>query len=180
MESTEIEPYVAEIETSAHTPGLMALVDALTQLDQVRADLAKDGNWEALAWGKKNLGEFKKQLATVADNIDADIARLLPSKTVDVDGLGRIEVSRPNKYGDWESDKLLRWLVRRSLVDPETGERREMDVDEAADRIYTEVAECMPVRASTQWRTGALKERGVQLDEWCTKSPGKTNVRITG
>lgn len=168
-----------EPQAPATLDGLPALIDALMMVEAKIADLENMGDWESLAWAKANFREFTTQLRAVTGRIDRALVDTLPDGQQDIDGLGRVQVRWSKKRTEWESDELLRDIVRRSIVDPETGEMAG-DVFEAADRIHGEVSACMPVRPSTAWRTGALKERGYQLDEWCTEAPAQASVSITG
>lgn len=75
----------------------------------------------------------------------------------------------------WDSERLLSHLVGMAQVDadgvkadPETSRRRLVEL----------LAEVLPLTGSLAWRVTALRDRGVDPDEWCDKEKGRPTVQV--
>lgn len=103
------------------------------------------------------------------------IADALGRNTLDLDGIGHIEVKHGANRKEWDNDALWRLVVARARderkIDPETGEALESE-GEAVGRV---LGECM----RPSWRLTPLRERDIDPDEYCQVSPGKTSVVIS-
>lgn len=106
------------------------------------------------------------------DHIVAAIVAAMPSKVVELPGVGSLERKKGNDRRRWDHETLLRVVLARSRderrADPETGEYE--DAGEAAVRV---LAECAHV---DYWRAAALKARGLDPDEYCESSPAPPSV----
>lgn len=143
----------------------------------VQADeLAASGDTESLAFGLDRVRELRRVLGDLERAVEAHVAALMDGKTETVDGLGTLERRKGTDRKQWQSEDLLRRLVR-DAVDPEhTGELP--SAGEVLEAVVSTVTDCAPFTGSLGWRVTALKARGVDPDEWCATSPGATRVQI--
>lgn len=117
-----------------------------------------------------------KQALTMWEGVLTDwIADYLGRNTMDLDGVGHVEVKHGANRKEWDNDALWRLVVARARderkIDPETGEALESE-GEAVGRV---LGECM----RPSWRLTPLRERDIDPDEYCQVSPGKTSVVIS-
>lgn len=113
-----------------------------------------------------------KALKEQRDHIVAELAALMPSKVVELPGLGTLERKGGKDRKAWMHDDLFRVLLARSRderrADPETGEYE--SPEEAAVRV---IRECAGVG---YWRVEPLRKRGLSVDEYCTSTPAPPTV----
>jgi hypothetical protein len=149
---------------------------ALAVADQQREMIAAAGDWSSLAYALSSLRSFKGDLDALVRATEDDVARLMPSKRVELPGLGAVERKKGTTRRHWESDELAHEIAMRALTDPETGEMPPLDLWEKVGRVLDELLACAPLTGSTQWRVGALKERKIDPDDWCESSPGRQTI----
>lgn len=153
------------------------LIAALTHANDRRAELAEAGDWESLGWGLDRLTEIHRQLSELVAAIESDVYELMPEKRGTIDHLGTLEKKRGSNRKKWQSDRLVTRLVRAAL-DPEgTGELPDSPY-EAVDTVVSTLTACAPFTGSMGWRVTALKERGIDPDEWCESTPGRQSIQI--
>lgn len=158
------------------TTVLDVLRAGIADLDGIRAELADTGDLDSLAHGLDSVRRLKRDLAMLESAIEADVAGLMPQATVEFDGF----VLQRRKGTDrkaWQSDELLTHLLTLAAHDPETGEVIE-DVHEVRERTATAIKATLPIVPSTAWRVTGLRAIGLDPDEWCSTSPGRTSVQI--
>lgn len=141
---------------------------ALLQMDDYRASLAEAGDWESLSHGLANLMEFKKNLAAVIQSIETDIYKLMPDKKTPIEGLGIVEKRRSNTK-KWDSERLL-----HRILDMHISDNGELD---AASLVET-IEKVMPLTPSMGWRVTALKELGIDIDNYCDITWGRQTISI--
>jgi len=146
--------------------------------EQVMA-LAEAGDWEGLVRGLVPMQQMLRELRDLESLVKQATAECLPSKRVTVEGVGTVERRAATQRKRWDSDELLRRLVFASLVDENTGEMVATDALDAAERVHAVVSDVLPITGSLGWRVGALRERGVDPDEWCEVSFGAPTVQVT-
>jgi hypothetical protein len=153
------------------------LRSGIANVDRRRQELAEAGEWETLAFGLVSLKQIASDLQTLIRGVEDDVARLLPEKRAVVEGLGVIERRQSSERRAWRSDELLDELLRLAVADPETGEVLD---DEAAirARFVQVLVDCVPFTGSLKWRLEALRELGIDPDEWCETKPGRTTVQV--
>lgn len=137
-------------------------------LDLLTADatrLAQAGDLQALAGGLARLRKFRRAVSDLERHVEGLAADLMPGKQVNYDDELTLERHRSVSRSGWQSEDLLRRLVGDQVVDPETGEN-----------VIGTLLACVPFTASLAWRVGALRERGIQVDEWCEE---KTRTTVT-
>lgn len=112
------------------------------------------------------------------------IADAVGRNTVTVDGVGTVEVKRGAARKEWDMHSLLRVVLdSRMAPDPATGEADPTDDGHA--EVKGEAVTTSPdlSRVLHVWnlgapRTTALRERGIDPDEFCATSPGRTSIVI--
>lgn len=150
---------------------------ALLVVEERRRELADAGEWEALAFGLVALKTITDDLRIVLRTIEDDVVRLLPSKRVEVDGLGVLEKKRSSTRKAWQSEELLDRVLRIG-IDPEgTGELPAPG--ELVSRLRAALVAAVPFTSSLGWRVSALRELGLDPDEWCESTPGRMGLQIT-
>lgn len=162
-------PWVAE------TDPLAQLRHLVLALDDRRAALAEAGDLHRLAEGLAQLRTINGDLQQLARHVEDNVAALMPDKQVEIPGVGVIERRRGTDRRKWQSEDLLRTLIRDELDDG-TGELP--SPAETLDRVLGVVTACMPVTGSLGWRVTALRERGIDPDEWAECTPGRVSVQI--
>lgn len=96
---TAIEPIHA-IE-AAEPSTLVELRRIIAAVDTERATLVEAGDLNRLAYGLGQMRTLLSDLRILAGAIEDDVARMMPAKTVDIDGLGRIERRRGTDRRAW-------------------------------------------------------------------------------
>jgi hypothetical protein len=145
----------------------------LLDADDIRAELAEQGDWLALAHGLDSFKRMKAELDILIRGIEDDCVRHLPHKKVVVEGFGTLE-RRSTTSRKWDSEGLLRYMVRDVLDPDRTGE-----ID--YDRIWTLVEalqKALPLTASLGWRVTALKELNMPVDSFSETSYGRQTITI--
>lgn len=186
-------PLGHEVEPARPTPtgALMALRQALALLEDEAKDIALTGDYETLARGYAELSALKKDLNTVLGTIADLIVDTIPVQVsekgkeyrdpVHIDEVGTFEVVRRSPTRRWESDELLRKLVRDNIVDRSTGEMPDEDTLAAIERVVGAIAAAAPFTPSMGWRVTVLKEQGVDIDDYCsTNRPEGLTLKFTG
>lgn len=96
-------------------------------------------------------------LALIKERLDSLIGDALGTFKQIVPGIGEVKRHRKARRTDWQSDDLLRVVLDTRIVDPATGEI-ESDVQKIR-RVWN--------LAGYSARRGALKELGVNPDDFC-------------
>lgn len=167
---TDIVPLISSIET--HTSD--GLRTALMAADNGRQQLAEQGDYQQLLAGFQYLKQIKADIDILLRATEDDITRLLPEKKQFVEGIGTVE-RRTTSTRKWQSENLMRDLCRSSL-DPEgTGEITVGSISQLIDNLTA----VLPLTASLGWRVTALKELGINPDEYGEATYGRHTVQIT-
>ena len=146
---------------------VQVLTDALDRMVDDIDTLREAGDLEALADGYAELDRFVKAARDVRNHAEDAIAGLMTGRVVNLDDRITLERHTGTVRKQWQSVELLRHLVGDRLVDVSTGE-------DVTDRLVA----CLPLTGSLSWRAGALREHGVDPDDWCESSPGRTTVSV--
>lgn len=175
---TEIEKVNQQIEVK-NSDAIYALREAIAgMLDQV-SDLVEAGDWESLLRGLGPLQKIIGDLKIIQDAAKTGIMETMPERMVSVAGVGTVERLRKTTRKNWDSEELLRFIVRHALIDEETGEIPSSPI-EAVDQVISEIKAVIPFTGSTSWRVGELKKRGIDPDEWCEQNVDGYSLKITG
>lgn len=148
--------------------------NALMVTDEMRAELALQGDTEQLLQGLEYLKTIKRDLDTLIRATEDDIVRLMDDKKVVFDGIGVVE-KKTAVTRKWDSEGLLKHLVRTSL-DPEgTGE---ITLDSVFGLIEN-LKMVLPLTSSLGWRVTELTKLGINTDEFAEKTYGRTGLTVT-
>lgn len=147
----------------------MPLLALHRALDHMVADidrLAEAGDLEGLTAGFSALDEFLKAARDVRNHAEDNIADLMPQAKVNLHDQFTLE-RHTNRNHKWQSEELLRHLVGDTLVDPDTGEN-----------VFERLVACVPFTPSLSWRAGALRQAGVDPDEWREVTSSRRTVTV--
>lgn len=146
---------------------------ALLDADGIREELAEQGDWLSLAHGLDSFKKMKAELDTLIRSIEDDCAAHLPQKKVVVVGFATLE-RRSTTSRKWDSEGLLRYMVRDVLDPDHTGE---INYDRIWDLVEA-LQKALPFTASLGWRVTALKELNMPVDSFCETSYGRQTITI--
>lgn len=135
----------------------------------------------------RNLAELRQARQTLADwelVLVEFIADALGRNTLTVDGVGTVEVKRGAQRKEWDRRGLVRAVLDSRLPPSPDGEVDPADAGHAT--VDGELVTTSPdlSRVLHVWnlgapRTTALRDRGIDPDEFCATAPGKTSIVIT-
>lgn len=146
---------------------------ALLHADTLRQELADRGDWAQLLYAIEGLRALKGDLDALLRSCEDDTARLLPEKKMVLDGFGVVE-SRTTSSRKWDSEPLLRDLCRQVLDPDQTGE-----IDASAiPELLRVLKAVLPMTASLGWRVTALKEQGVDPEQYSEVTYGRKTIQI--
>lgn len=157
---------------------LVTLRRGLAELDDQRKALAEAGDYETLIYGLVQLLPLVKDLSELARAVKQDIAATMPSRWVEIEGVGRVERKPDNRRSDWDWDQLLPRLIRM-YVDPD-GNGALPEPAEVMDRMRELIVDVIGVTPSKGPRVTPLREMGLDPDEWCSVTRDKHTVQIHG
>lgn len=168
----ELEHIPATVERQV--PSVGSFREALMVADDMRANLVQERDWLQLCHAVEGLKVIKRDLDILLRQCEEDAANLMPEKKVAVDGFGVIE-RRTASSRKWESETLLMDICRQ-VLDPEgTGE---INVSRVIDLIGV-LKKVMPITGSLGWRVTALKDQGIDPDNYSDISFGRKSIQIT-
>lgn len=157
-------------------PGLARLREAILAVDDQREQLAQAGDLDNLARGLVQLKTLVGDLNQLTRAVEDDVARLMPAKRVEIEGVGAIERRKGTDRKAWKWDDLLPILVRTYLDPDLTGELP--STPEAVDRMRALIVEVIGVTPSKGPRLTPLRALGIEPDEYAETTPGRTTVQI--
>lgn len=137
--------------------------------DEVGPDL------RALAERLSEVRAHRRALADIERDLEQRIADLMEADQVNLDDQITLERRRGSKRTKWQSEDLYRTLSTISAVD-ENGVMR--TAYERFEVFRQAVHECIPLVPSLSWRAGALREWGIDPDEFCESEPGRVSVSV--
>lgn len=153
------------------TSGLRA---DLMRADDRRSELYAAGDYVTLAFVVNEARKIKADLDVFVRECEENVAALMPTKKEAIDGLGVIE-KRTASSRKWESQDLLRTLVRRTLDPDGTGELKV----EHITTLLGLLEQVLPLTSSLGWRVTPLREHGINVDSYSEVTYGRSNIQIT-
>lgn len=168
----------ATAATPVSADPVQSLRRAILAMSDDAKHLAETGEWEALIRGLEPLQKVLGDLRILERDVKNYIADTMPEPRVTVEGVGTVERKAQITRRNWQSEDLLRLLVRRALVDETTGEIPSSPM-EAVSRVLDEIQSCVPFTGSTAWRVGALRDRGLDPDDWCDENLNGFTIKFT-
>lgn len=170
----ELEVFVSPEQVLWNSSAALTFQEALMIADDMRAELVREGDWEQLCRAVAGLKNIYRDIGILLRECEEDAARLMPEKTLSVDGLGYVE-RRTASSRKWESESLL-MDVCRQVLDPEgTGEIQPSRVVE----LIGVLKKIMPITGSLGWRVTALREQGIDPDDYSDIRWGRKSIQIT-
>lgn len=160
-------------QTTALTP-VTGLQQALMVTDEMRAELALRGDIEQLLQGLEYLKTIKRDLDTLIRATEDNVVDLMVGKKEVFDGIGVVE-KKTAVTRKWDSEGLLKHLVRSSLDPDGTGE---ITLDSVFSLIEN-LKSVLPLTGSLGWRVTELTKLGIDTDDFCDKTFGRTGLTIT-
>ena len=146
----------------------------------IRADQFKDDDPEnfkkalTLLAALQDIRIRKAELQDEERELVHEIFELMPKKEMDFGGIGRVTRAKSNNR-KWDHDSLIPVIVARALddrkIDKETGEVFERE----ASAVARVMAACAGIG---YWRLTALKEYGIDPDEYYETTSSRTSIRI--
>ena len=144
-------------------------------LAQVVANLDRDVSAEAPidlhagleAWVR--MEDANRQLGVARDLLAARLAKSMTDKRETVTGVGTFEKHRKSNRKKWDKD-LLRVVLDTVLVDTETGEVTDPSPIDKVLHVWNLGAP----------RVTALRERGIDPDDWCEVEYGDLTLQKVG
>ena len=173
------------------TGSLLALRQAIARLDEEAREVAALGDYETLARGYAELSALKRDLTTLIAAIGDLFVDTVPKHVtgagkefhnpVHIEEVGTFEVVRRPATRRWESDELLHKLVRDNIVDRATGDVPDFEALAVVERVVAAISAAAPFTPSMGWRVTALREQGVEIDDYCsTNRPEGFALKFTG
>ena len=180
-------------EEVAQRTGLANLRRRLLSLDDQRIALVAAQDADGLAYGSAAIRDIITDLSALKRNVDADLAKLLlacheaaglsPRRNPKhfVEGLGEVSVPGGNERTNWQSEEILKLLVKRTFFDHETGEKKDLGTQEGAVAEFVDILKsCLSFGASTAWKVGTfdnatksyvggLRGVGIEPEDYCTE-----------
>lgn len=154
-------------------------------MGQVVADVAaqlaeSEDDYAELAELLVDVRELRRQLGDQEREVEGVLVAVLPDRKVEVPQVGVVERRSGSVRKKWDSEALVARLVRDRLYDSETGEARFVSARDAVDAAVSVVTACAPFTGSMGWRAGALRDFGIDPDEWCESVKGPDRIQIHG
>lgn len=154
-----------------------AMAEAILDVDVARRADVEAADWQSLAWTLDLLTKTQRALSAVARSVEDDLVAIMPERQATIEGLGTIEKHGGADRKKWESVDLAQRLVRDALDPEHTGEIPSSPAEAVAAAVSTLLA-CAPFTGSMGWRVRALRDRGIDPDEWCEVTPGRITIQF--
>lgn len=154
-----------------------AIRAAIAAADAEREAMATRGDYAGLARGLAQVRALKRDLGLLESTVVASLADVMPSRQVEVDGLGVVERAR-SIVRRWPDPAAVLAAVVRSAVDPDGTGEVPTDPVAVIGAITDAVLACAPLTPSTGWRLGALRERGIDPDAYAEERTSRWSVRL--
>ncbi len=164
---SEIEHVQATVPArSAEREAHALLHAALMAYDDDRAALAEAGDVDALAWGMARLRDLRLSFAALLDAVEQDVARLMPDRLHDVEGLGILERRKAKKRTEWDHRGVAKAVLEQAW---EAG-----DINSPTDVVDL----LLKVAGVGYWKVTELRPRGIDSADFCREEPGRTTVMV--
>ena len=125
------------------------------------------------------LYRLRAQRRDIADrerDVEKRLADLMDTDSVNLDDRVTLQRRRGSKRTKWETDSILSHLRTVSRFNTEDGS--EVDPVTHIEQFDRALRECAPLTPSLSWRAGALREWGIDPDEFCASEPGRVSVSV--
>lgn len=119
------------------------------------------------------LREVRQGIAGAEAYVERAAGQAMLDNTLVCEGEWVATRHRGKERKEWDHAGLAAVLVDGALVDPESGE---ITGDEATAWKVRDAI--MSAAGLAYWRVGVLKKAGVQVDDYCTASPGRITIAV--
>jgi hypothetical protein len=154
-----------DVDQTRQRASLAALHNALGRMVDDIDRLADNGDLFGLADGYAELDAFLKAARDVRNHAEDHIAAMMTQDRMNLDDEITLERRSGKKRREWDWDGVLKALGAQRWIDPETGEY-----------VAGTLKDVVSLTASVSPRVGALRDRGVDVDQYCEESPARTTV----
>lgn len=167
---TDNLPTISNAVEAAGADGFYQLRLAITAIEDQANNLAEQGDVDSLAVGYAQLKDIIGDLRLVLQTVESHIIENSGDKAFLVEGVGQFEIMRKSPSRRWDSLSLLSRIVREAVVDKDTGELPTDDEMAAVQRVVDAVTTAAPFTSSLGWRVTALRNAGIDIDDYCESS----------
>jgi len=163
---TEIEPQRQAIDRTRANNSLDSLHHMVEQYTRDADRLAEAGDYVGLGGGLARLRDIRSLLGHLEKHIEDNLAKAMPKTYIEEAGL-TMRRRRTATAKRWQSMELFRHLFGDQLIDARTGEN-----------VFDLLTAVVPFTGSLSWRTTALRDAGVDIEDWAEVTPGRTTVDV--
>ncbi len=117
--------------------------------------------------------DLRQDLAELGRTIEADLIASAGAKRFIVENLGEVQIRKVTKRNEWDNPSLWRRVAALALD--------ERQLDEATGEYEPReqaVARVLELCARPSWRVTALRDHGVDPDEYCHTEDGGWQVQL--
>lgn len=119
--------------------------------------------------------ETRSNLSTLTHRIERELLAVMGDRRFVVEGVGEVICRKATKRTKWDHHALMMRVVARALD--------ERILDASSGEYESEgsaVARVMEACARPNWRVTALRELGIDPDEWCEVDEDAWSVQLPG
>lgn len=142
--------------------------DVLDQINRLDVEEIMGEDLESATRQWAALEDANRVLAMIRGDLARRIGDELPEKQWTIEGLGTVERHYRKSRTEWRKDELLRDVLDVRIVDEQTGELR----------FATPLEKVLYVWNLPAPRTTALRELGLDPDDYCHAEPGGVNLQL--
>jgi hypothetical protein len=147
----------------------------LAELDEEATPDNLDGyNLETLAKLLLQGREMVRVMRDITGRIEQATVRAMPHRKAVIEGVGHLEKSAETTRRAWDSP-LLAGAVLQSAVNTWKEETGEVVSSDVANMVL----DAFMKAARPEWRVTALRDMGINADNYCEVSYGEQKVRVT-
>jgi hypothetical protein len=149
---------------------LVLLRQAIAAADEQRTELANAGDTDSLAIGLVAFRMLVRDLRTLADATEADLARIMGehgARRIDLDHVGTFERKRSTTRRAWQTGDLAARLVSDAMA---------RDVIHHPSDVVDLLLECASISG---FKVTPLRALGLDPSEWCEENREDYSIRHT-
>lgn len=118
--------------------------------------------------------EMVRVMRDITGRIEQATVRAMPHRKMVIEGVGHLEKAAETTRRAWDSP-LLAGAVLKAAVTQWVQETGEVVGDDVANMVL----EAFMKAARPEWRVTALRDMGIDADNYCEVSYGEQKVRVT-
>ncbi len=166
-----------EIDT---TPAIATTLEAIEEMCEVTIpDLAVvlSPDVQGMALLLVAIRRAMAQLRWAADELEDEITKVMPSKTMNVAGLGQIEMRTGASRKGWDKEGLIANLTHQIAVDQPPIANAITGEVVSPHAVVEGVLQQFLIAATPSWKTTGLREFHIDPDEYCTTTWGRKTIQ---